>query len=1286
MAGVVPPWGIEGGGTAQQQRGRPQRGNENFDPRRDPRSVPGRGGAAGEVVSSALELRQASILSERNILLDELIQVKKELQLAQMESKRMADAFVQRLSVVESRIMAGEANTRTLDKREAGGQQALAAQRGDIELKMREMLAEMARFKQGLESEFRGQMQTIQAELKQRDTAMLQVEAQAREWVRHSRAADEQRARMETELKASVEKRLLVVQDATRKMEADHLDRVAVLERLMQREADERVQGDEQTRKDLEDGINVLRKASEREELAIERLQADLRSELDGVVQATSARVTAFREEAERGRARLDDDLQEERARRVDDSEDIKRKLDTFIKLYEVERARLRDAVRSALEQMTERTRSVQEVSRAMQQEGVRIKNSAARVEQEAMDGLAQLTEKVEDGFHVLRAVQDRHALQIQENRQQGAAGLQDLRDKVQQAQARVQAELDKNFQEDRQTRQDMTKRLDDMDEAGQKAERRLTHAHHEVEDKVRRTLETVNKDMETLRFRTMTALTDVEGQAYDVKQRVHAVEVQTEQRMVGHGDDLRAAHSKMWEEILHLKSNMRGAAAVDQELRVATNLNLQKLAAVVKKLGGSLLAWDAQHGAQVAHRAPDLQATELGKETDELEASLVRDAERIANMQARGQAMQLEADRHVEQELARLRLSQQEAGAKLTHEASEAEVAQLKAQLSKTVAERDEMKMSLDLSKVVGHGPGGDEVAVRDAGFGQGGVQAEDDGGQGKAADAAGLVAATAGSSDGGLEGQGEPSGDKDAVGSVGSGGSEAQEERKLGTGEKKFVDDFVDDIMLGGQAPAGLPEEAAGGDPSQSDAGSGAAPKESDDLIAPAAPAGGAQSSTGMSAERLRQVEAWGSAVFRRFDVNQDGQLSKYELVAMLRTLPSPAAQSADEQGSAGRAGSKVDAVAELIARMDADGDALISEAEWLVSLAECEGLASVLEGVEAAGTTVKVEEMAAAADMSDAFTDEHRAAALKIQARQRGRRDRAAVEQLRSAQELLKPLNVAPALRGAGGDGEDGAGGADDAGAHDLDSTIQKLEADKAALAARLQEVSEGAQGASGDDVQVPSSSPQAARDVQQDGHRDALAELQDDAEGASVAAEVDARPGDSAQTLAPLASEAELAGTGENAPDAADLGGQDSAHDVGKGGAELSGADASGQGDEVVGVDEDDATDEGAAAVASGIEDADVEGGAVDDTVADAADDTVDSARPGTPPAAAQGLAAEASRNGAAEEVGSESAGAQDGERPTEALDAAGGQEGETVAVESLSDGASNGPAGTVLRCV
>jgi iron uptake system EfeUOB component EfeO/EfeM len=179
-----------------------------------------------------LELRHASILSERNIMLDELIQVKKELQLAQNETRRMSEVFVQRLGVVESRIMAGEANTRTLDKREAGAQQALAQAHSEMELRMREMVAEVARFKQNLQTEIRGQMDAILAELKQRDAAMLQVESQAREWVRHSRTTDELRAKTDNELKASLEKRLLAMQDSTRKTEARLVDRLAALERF----------------------------------------------------------------------------------------------------------------------------------------------------------------------------------------------------------------------------------------------------------------------------------------------------------------------------------------------------------------------------------------------------------------------------------------------------------------------------------------------------------------------------------------------------------------------------------------------------------------------------------------------------------------------------------------------------------------------------------------------------------------------------------------------------------------------------------------------------------------------------------------------------------------------------------------------------------------------------------------------------------------------------------------------------------------------------------------------
>ena len=239
LGAVRPPWGVENDGGGEGNRN--QRGGGGGgggiggggggDPRAG-RFVPGRGGHAGDVVTSALELRHASILSERNIMLDELIQVKKELQLAQNETRRMSEVFVQRLGVVESRIMAGEANTRTLDKREAGAQQALAQAHSEMELRMREMVAEVARFKQNLQTEVRGQMDAILAELKQRDAAMLQVESQAREWVRHSRTTDELRAKTDNELKASLEKRLLAMQDSTRKTEARLVDRLAALERF----------------------------------------------------------------------------------------------------------------------------------------------------------------------------------------------------------------------------------------------------------------------------------------------------------------------------------------------------------------------------------------------------------------------------------------------------------------------------------------------------------------------------------------------------------------------------------------------------------------------------------------------------------------------------------------------------------------------------------------------------------------------------------------------------------------------------------------------------------------------------------------------------------------------------------------------------------------------------------------------------------------------------------------------------------------------------------------------
>ena len=101
---------------------------------------------------------------------------------------------------------------------------------------------------------------------------------------------------------------------------------------------------------------------------------------------------------------------------------------------------------------------------------------------------------------------------------------------------------------------------------------------------------------------------------------------------------------------------------------------------------------------------------------------------------------------------------------------------------------------------------------------------------------------------------------------------------------------------------------------------------------------------------------IEEWGTAVFKQFDANSDGKLSKRELAGALKTLPKTKPKKA-------LPGAKYQSVEEMIAAMDDDADGSVDEAEWLVNLKECPGLAGALaENVQAAGTAVTAEEIAA------------------------------------------------------------------------------------------------------------------------------------------------------------------------------------------------------------------------------------------------------------------------------------------------------------------------------------
>lgn len=136
-----------------------------------------------------------------------------------------------------------------------------------------------------------------------------------------------------------------------------------------------------------------------------------------------------------------------------------------------------------------------------------------------------------------------------------------------------------------------------------------------------------------------------------------------------------------------------------------------------------------------------------------------------------------------------------------------------------------------------------------------------------------------------------------------------------------------------------------------------------------------------------RARKIQEWGTEVFNKFDANGDGKLSKKELASALKGLPKTKPKKV-------LPGTKYQSVDDMVAALDSDGDGLIDLEEWLINLKDCPGLAAALtENVEVATGPVAAEEIVAF--KAEDFTDDHKAAALKIQTMQRAKAQRAEVQ---------------------------------------------------------------------------------------------------------------------------------------------------------------------------------------------------------------------------------------------------------------------------------------------------
>ena len=422
-------------------------------------------------------------LQDRNLVLDEIVQLKQEMKVLQLETRRVSDELRHRVGTVDARLQAGEANARAYDKREADHFDTCQQQKQEVDSRLKEVLEEMMKLRRETESDVQGLNQETRNEIRERDAHVQQLDALARTLAGRLKAVETDRAEIMDSVMAEMDRRLKLIQDDGKRQQQQQLERLMVLERIIQRETEERQKGDIDTRQEMSSVLLAVKAVSKQEATHRLGMQRELRAEVQDVSKVLQEQARTMHDNAQLSQARMQDQLQEEKVKREEDARAVQRQVDSFARNYENERQRLSKTVHDAVTHMSERTASAQTISKRLQEESTEVKRLALKLQEEAAFGLKNLAEKVEEGLRTLRAAQDRQAAQMVDVKDDVHSSLREQREKTTTLEGRLQTELTRSVTEERAAREVVLTRLRDCEELTQQMERKVCHEHTRLGD-----------------------------------------------------------------------------------------------------------------------------------------------------------------------------------------------------------------------------------------------------------------------------------------------------------------------------------------------------------------------------------------------------------------------------------------------------------------------------------------------------------------------------------------------------------------------------------------------------------------------------------------------------------------------------------------------------------------------------------------------------------------------------------------------------------------------------------
>ena len=351
----------QGGATARKAQRAPMANNEMSSTALVPMPPQFQEGGVGYA------RRLPTPLADRNMLLDEIVQIRHDMKVIQLEARRIGDDVQHRLGAVDARLQAGESNARTRDKRENDHFELFQQQKKEADAGLKQALEEVLRFRREIEGDVSRLNQETRNEIRERDGHVQQLDALARTVTGRIKNLEAERSSMMDNVMAEMDKRLRLVQDDGKRQQQQSLERLLVLERIIQRETDERTKGDIEVRQELSQVLLAVKAVSKQEATHRLGMHRELRAELQNSSKTLQEQARAMHDNAQLQQTRVQDQLQEEKMLREEAGRSVQRHMDTFLRNYENERHRLAKTVHDAVTHMSERTTSAQTISKRLQ-------------------------------------------------------------------------------------------------------------------------------------------------------------------------------------------------------------------------------------------------------------------------------------------------------------------------------------------------------------------------------------------------------------------------------------------------------------------------------------------------------------------------------------------------------------------------------------------------------------------------------------------------------------------------------------------------------------------------------------------------------------------------------------------------------------------------------------------------------------------------------------------------------------------------------------------------------